>query len=99
MSIATVRRTDGDAGGDSAWAVVARADSRLKQNDLAGAVTEMQSLKGESKFAAQSWLSPAQARVAAERVLNETTTKAIGAVAASGDKPSLQKPDLQKDVP
>ena len=88
MSIATIRRVDGDVEGNSAWAIVARAESRLGQNDLTGAVTEMESLRGSAAEAAASWVAPARARVTAEHTLSEATTKAIAAVAVTGDKTS-----------
>lgn len=88
MSIATIRRVDGDVAGNSAWAIVARAESRLGQNDLSGAVTEMEKLQGEAARVATAWVGPARARIKAERTLGEATTKAIAAVAAAGDKPS-----------
>ncbi len=85
MSIATIRRVDGDVAGDSAWAIVARAESRLGRNDLSGAVTEMEKLQGEAARAAAAWVGPAQARIKAEHTLGEATIKAIAAVAAAGD--------------
>ena len=88
MSIATIRRIDGDMEGSSAWAIVARAESRLAQNDLTGAVTEMEGLRGPSAEAAASWVAPARARLTAERTLSDATTKAIATVAAAGDKAS-----------
>ena len=86
MSVVTIRQVDGNAEGASAWAIVARAESRMGQADLAGAVAEMQKLQGEAARAAAAWVGPAQARLAAERTLSDATTKAIAAVAAAGDK-------------
>ena len=88
MSLATIRRVDGGAEGASAWAIASRAEARMAQNDLAGAVAEMDALRGPSAEAAAVWTGPAKARVAAEHALADTTTKAIAAVAAAGDKPS-----------
>lgn len=88
MSLATIRRVDGAAEGSSAWAIAARAESRMAQNDLAGAVAEMEGLRGAAAEAAAPWTGPAKARLAAERIAAEATTKAVAAVAAAGDRPS-----------
>ncbi len=88
--IITVRRLDGDAAGTSVSAVLARAQARLTEGDLAAAVMEMNGLSGSAATAAASWLDVAKARVAAERAANEATTKTVAALAAvgTGDQPA-----------
>jgi hypothetical protein len=88
MALATIRRVDGSAEGASAWAIAARAESRMMQNDLPGAVAEMEGLRGAAAEAAAFWTGPAKARLAAEHTLADSITKAVASVAAAGDKPS-----------
>jgi len=79
-SIVSIRRVDGEAGGDSADDVTARAEARLRQNDLSGAITEMASLTGAASEAAAGWLEMARAREAAEQALDTLSARAIALV-------------------
>lgn len=63
--LVTVRRLDAPAT-DTAADVVVRAQRRLSQNDLAGAVAEMARLTGPSAEAAAQWIAEAGARVEVE---------------------------------
>lgn len=83
MGLVTVRRTDGEAVGDSAPAVVARADSALNAGNLQAAVSELSKLQGEAADAAQDWLQAAQARLAAEKVVSDLTAEALARFAAT----------------
>jgi hypothetical protein len=85
MAIVTVRRLDGDAAGMSTSAVLARAERRLGEGDLGAAVNELANLDGAAVQAMGPWLDEARARVAAERAIAEATTKAVAAVAATGN--------------
>ena len=58
----TIRRTD-DVTGETTDAIVARAQLKLQQNDIAGAVQELQKLDGASAAAAAPWMKLAQARL------------------------------------
>jgi len=94
FSIVTVRRLDGDAAGTSVSAVLARAQARLTEGDLAASVTEMNGLTGNAAVAAAPWLEVARARVAAERAAADATTKTVAALAAVGsaDQPAPTRP-------
>ncbi|MEO5372701.1 MAG: MICOS complex subunit MIC60 [Alphaproteobacteria bacterium] len=83
MALATVRRTDGTAVGESAVAVMARAQARMQAGDLAGAVREMKALSGAAAQAAEAWLADARARVAADEGLSALTARALGRSAAA----------------
>lgn len=79
-SIVSIRRTDGEAGGDSADDITARAEARLRQDDLSGAIAEMASLTGAAGEAAASWLEMARAREAAEQAIDTLSARAIALV-------------------
>ena len=85
MAIVTVRRLDGDAAGTSTSAVLARAERRLAEGDLGATVNELSGLDGGAAQAMAAWLEEATARVATERAIAEATTKAVAAVAATGN--------------
>ncbi|WP_152415202.1 uroporphyrinogen-III synthase [Caenispirillum salinarum] len=90
MGLVTVRRTDGEAVGDSAPAVVARADSALNAGNLQAALNELSKLEGEAAAAAQGWIDAARARLAAEDVVSDLTSEALARFAATerGTDPS-----------
>ncbi|WP_119420480.1 uroporphyrinogen-III synthase [Desertibaculum subflavum] len=67
-SLFVLRRT-GEVPGEAPDAVVARAEARLQDGDLAGAVAEIGKLTGRAGEAAADWLRPAQARLDAEAAL------------------------------
>lgn len=69
-SLVTVRPL-GAVAGESAAAIVARAEALLAEDDLAGAVAELDKLSGAPAEAAADWLAKARARVAAQRALVE----------------------------
>ncbi|MGF1628875.1 MAG: COG4223 family protein [Kiloniellaceae bacterium] len=56
--------------GDAATAVAARAEVKLNDGDLAGALAELDSLEGATAEAAASWRSEAEARLAADRAVS-----------------------------
>lgn len=71
LSEAVNLRPVGNVEGDAATAVAARAEVKLNDGDLAGAVAEVNTLDGAAAEAAASWLSDAEARLAAERAVSE----------------------------
>jgi hypothetical protein len=81
LSIVTVRRLDGDAAGTSVSAILARAQKRLTDGDLAAAVAEMEALSVSAQTAVAPWLALAKTRVAAEHAAAEATIKSVAAVA------------------
>lgn len=87
FSIVTVRRLDGEAAGSSISAVLARAERRLTEGDLAAAVAEMNGLAVDVAKVAAPWLAYAKARVAAEKAAADATTKAVAATGSSVDLP------------
>ena len=62
-----------DAEGDSAEAIVARAEQRLAADDLAGAIAELEKLQGPAAAAMQGWLGEARARAAADAAVARLT--------------------------
>jgi hypothetical protein len=69
-SMVKVRRIDGDATGNDAEAVLARAGAKLKQGDLVAAIQEAESLQGAPRQALASWIDAARARASAEDTLS-----------------------------
>jgi hypothetical protein len=72
-------RPIGEAAGDSAGAVVARVETRLANNDLAGALQEAAKLPAAAKVQAADWLADASRRheadVAVGNLLNAALTQ------------------------
>lgn len=62
-------RKTGDAAGSDTGAIVARAEVRLKADDLAGAVRELAKLEGKPASMAADWMRSARARLAVEAAL------------------------------
>ena len=80
-SLVTVRRT-GDISGQSPEAVVARAEVRLQEGDLAGAVAEMTALEGQMP-ANDAWLVRARLLLTAERAL-DALNAGLAAIGGAG---------------
>ncbi|HEY6335977.1 MAG TPA: uroporphyrinogen-III synthase [Alphaproteobacteria bacterium] len=72
-----VRRVNGDVAGNDTDAVLARAGGRLDAGDLAGAVAQLAALHGTAAEAVKPWLDEANARLAADRALDEIGARAI----------------------
>jgi hypothetical protein len=81
-SLVNIRRIDGD-GADTA-AIVARAESRVKDGDLAKAVQELSALQGAPAQTAAPWVKAAGARVAADRALSQLAATAAAQTATKG---------------
>jgi hypothetical protein len=64
-------RPVGAVEGDGPGAAVARAEVHLSADDLAGAVSELESLSGEATDAAAGWLTQAKGRLAVDATLDE----------------------------
>ncbi len=80
-SLVKFRRVD-DVSGESVDAVVARAELKLSNNDLAGAVEAVDLLTGSPADVAATWLERAKARLLVDRsisnLLGQATTEALG---------------------
>ena len=72
-------RPVGQIEGDSAEAIVARAEAHLKAGALAAAVRELDSLSGPAAEAAASWRAKAEARISAQDALAK-----LGGLLAAG---------------
>ncbi|CAO3372424.1 carph-isopro domain-containing protein [Azospirillum argentinense] len=82
-TLVTVRRSGGDAVGDGASAVVARAEAALQAGNLGGAVNELAALKGPAAQVAAPWVADAKARLAANEAGQQLTNRAIGLLSQS----------------
>ncbi|PWC83352.1 hypothetical protein AEJ54_30915, partial [Azospirillum sp. Sp 7] len=82
-TLVTVRRSGGDAVGDGASAVVARAEAALQAGNLGGAVKELSALKGPAAQVAAPWIADAKARLAANEAGQQLTNRAIGLLSQS----------------
>ena len=78
--LVTVRRVGDDVPGDSAEAIVARAEARLAAGDLAAAVAEVKRLENAPAKVAAGWLADGQARLAAQRALATLDGRAVTAL-------------------
>ena len=87
-SLVTVRPVGKDVEGDSADARLARAEARLAEGDLAGAVTELEGLDGAAVEAAAVWLADARARIAAEEAVTRLQAKALARISPDGSAPA-----------
>ncbi len=70
-SAVKIRRIDGANTGDDAEAVLARAETALKQGALAEAVKEIETLSGPPRQAMEQWLGEARARISADETLKD----------------------------
>lgn len=83
-SLVTVRPVGGDVAGDSAEARIARAEARLGEGDLAGAIAELEALEGAAAEAAAPWLAGARARLAADQAIERLRARALARVLPDG---------------
>ncbi len=79
--LVTVRPVPGEVDGDDLDAVLARAEGRLINGDLPGAVVAVESLEGDAAAAAAAWLRSAEARLAAEEALGNLNSFVIARLA------------------
>jgi len=81
-SVISVRRI-GEIEGASVEAKVARAEARLAEGNLEGAVTSLTDLEGAVSLALEVWLGDARARLAADRALAEMNERTAAHLQAS----------------
>ena len=82
-SIVTVRPL-GEVEGGGAGPTVARAEARLRDGDLAGALAALGDLTGRAADAAAAWRGRAEARLAADRAVAALAARAIARLAPAG---------------
>lgn len=95
----------GTPEGDRPPAIVARAEAKLADDDVAGAVAELSALSGAAADTAGAWLAAARARVSADRTMmalegtlrpleeQPSSTSSPSAPAKTGDaNPSAETP-------
>lgn len=86
-NLVLIRRQDALAEGNSAAAIVARADAALKTGDLKTATQDLAALSPAAAAIAAPWLADAAARLQADSalsILTAQTIAAVGAMAAVG---------------
>jgi hypothetical protein len=81
-SVISVRRVGADVPGDSTEAVVARAEAKLDEDDLQGAIGILQALTGADADLASPWIHDAGHRVAVDNAESDLNRIAIGRVSA-----------------
>lgn len=100
-SVISIRRTGADVQGDSTDAVVARAEAKLDEDDLSGAIAQLQALSGAAADLASPWIHDAQHRVAVDAAESDLSRTAIsrvstgtptGPTAASSAAPAAPPP-------
>jgi uroporphyrinogen-III synthase len=77
-NLVSVRKI-GDVAGDTPDAIAARAEYRLSEDDLAGAVSAVDRLSGAPADAARPWLTEARARLDTERAIAALSAQALKA--------------------
>lgn len=92
LSIMSIRPF-GNVDGATPGAILARAEQALRADNLAGAVSELETLTGEPAKTATTWLAQAKAQVTAERALEELASRSVGAMSAlTQTKPTALAP-------
>jgi hypothetical protein len=79
-SVISIRRTGADVQGDSTDAVVARAEAKLDEDDLSGAIAMLQGLSGAAADLASPWIHDAQHRVAVDAAESDLSRIAVSRV-------------------
>jgi hypothetical protein len=82
-----VRRVGDSAKGDGVDAIVARAEGKIEEGDLKGAIAALQGLTGLSAEVARPWLHDAQERVAIDTAAADLTRLSIERVASGDGQP------------
>ncbi len=102
LATVTVRPV-GDVEGDTPPAVVARAEMRLAEDNLAAAMEELTVLTGEPAAAVAPWLAQAQARLNLDGLIRELNTQVIVGIAAQtapvGQRAQTQAPVSETTAP
>jgi hypothetical protein len=95
-SVISIRRVGGSVPGDQADAIVARAQGRLEEDDLRGAVGALQTLSGAPAETAAPWIHDAGERLAVDSAEADMTRLAIQRIAAPvGSAPVSTAPVAQ----
>lgn len=82
--IVTIRRVDdGSADETSPMVLLARAEARVRNNDLAGAAMVLDRLEGEAAEAAKPWTEAVAAKMVAEVTLSDLTSLAVAEIGAA----------------
>ena len=76
-SVVTIRREGAEVEGDSAHAMLARAEARLAAGDLEGADKALSGLAKEPAAAMAAWRQDAAARIAADGALDRLSRHAV----------------------
>jgi hypothetical protein len=85
-TLVKVKRVDEAATGDSASAVLARAEALLDKGDLAGAVKQIETLDGAPREAFKAWLDDARARLAADTILQRLEATLLASASKASRK-------------
>lgn len=81
-SVVTIRRVGDDVEGDTAQAILARAEARVRADDLAGAVAELAKLTGAPAKSVASWRRDAESRLTGDKAIAALTRIVIHRLAA-----------------
>jgi hypothetical protein len=81
--VVSLRRVGADVEGDSAEAKLARAEAALEGGDLAKAVELVKSLPPQTQRASAAWLARAEARLAAQRAVDQLAAHAVSLLGAA----------------
>ena len=81
-SVISIRRVGADVPGESTEAVVARAEAKLDDDDLQGAVGTLQALTGVAADLASPWIHDAGHRIALDGAESDLSRLAIGRVSS-----------------
>lgn len=76
-SVFSLRRI-GELEGDSADAILARAERRVREGDIEGALSQLQALPEPARDAMSEWTARAERRVEIERRINALRAQALG---------------------
>jgi len=89
--LVSVRRI-GDTDAATTDGILARAETRLRGGDLAGAVDALAQLQGPAAAPAAEWLADARARLAADAALSRLTNVGVARIAAGSTPPASNPP-------
>ncbi len=76
-ALVSLRRVGADVAGDSAEAKLARAEAAIDAGDVAKAVELVRSLPSQTSSATADWLARAEARLAAQRAVDQLAAQAV----------------------
>jgi hypothetical protein len=97
-SVISIRRTGANVQGDATDAVVARAEAKLDEDDLPGAVETLQALSGAAADLASSWIHDAEHRVTVDAAESDLSRIAIGRIAAGTPAGAVAAPPAPADA-